>query len=144
MHVHGGGPYGESGRIILTGQTVRDLVGYNFTVSSNGKEVADVGWVRHFAPPYAKSEYLQIDYTTIYPLPKGMSPLEQKGLPEPPKVVQQKGLLYQGIHAFMPEIHWSPDSQRVALVDCVYDWKATAPNRSLKETGRSLTADVHS
>lgn len=111
---------------LSTGQAVRDLVGYNFTVSPNGKEVAHVGWVPHFAPPYAKSEYLQIDYTTIYPLPKGMSPVEQKGLAEPPKVVQQKGLLYQGIHEFMPEMYWSPDSQRVALVDCIYDWKANS------------------
>src|SRR5256884_252498 len=65
---------------LSTGQTVRDLVGYNFTVSPNGKEVAHVGWIPHFAPPYAKSEYLQIDHTTIYPLPKGMSPVEQEGL----------------------------------------------------------------
>ena len=111
---------------LSTGQTVRDLVGYNFTVSPNGKEVAHVGWIPHFAPPYAKSEYLQIDHATIYPLPKGMSPVEQKGLPEPPEVVHQKGLLYQGIHEFMPEMYWSPDSQRIALVDCVYDWKANS------------------
>jgi len=116
---------------LSTGQTVRDLVGYNFTVSPNRKEVAHVGWIPHFAPPFAKSEYLQIDHTTIYPLPKGMSPVEQKGLPEPPKVVHQKGLLYQGIHEFMPEMYWSPDSQRIALVDCVYDWKANrAESRS--------------
>ena len=111
---------------LSTGQTVRDLVGYNFTVSPNRKEVAHVGWIPHFAPPFAKSEYLQIDHTTIYPLPKGMSPVEQKGLQEPPKVVHQKGLLYQGIHEFMPAMYWSPDSQRIALVDCVYDWKANS------------------
>jgi hypothetical protein len=111
---------------LSTGQTVRDLVGYNFTVSPSGKEVAHVGWIPHFAPPYAKSEYIQIDHRTIYPLPKGMSPVEQKGLPEPPKVVRQKGLLYQGIHEFMPEMYWSPDSLRIAVVDCVYDWKANS------------------
>jgi len=55
-----------------------------------------------------------------------MSPVEQEGLPGPPKVVHQKGLLYQGIHEFMPEMYWSPDSQRIALVDCVYDWKASS------------------
>ena len=109
---------------LSTGQTVRDLVGYDFTVSPNGKDVAHVGLLPHFAPPYAKSEYLQIDHTTIYPLPKGISPVEEKGLPEPPKVVHQEDLLYQGIHEFMPEMYWSPDSQRIALVDCVYDWKA--------------------
>jgi hypothetical protein len=109
---------------LSTGQTVRDLVGYDFTVSPNRNEVAHVGWIPHFAPPYAKSEYLQIDHTTVYPLPKGAVPVEQKGLPEPPDVVHQKGMLYQGIHEFMPGIYWSPDSQRIALVDCVYDWKA--------------------
>jgi len=111
---------------LSTGQAVRDLVGYNFTVSPNRKEVARVGWVPHFAPPYAKSEYLQIDYTTIYPLPRGMSPVKQKGPAEPPKVVQQKGLLYQGIHEFMPEMYWSADSRRLALVDCVDDWEANS------------------
>lgn len=131
---------------LSTGQTVRDLVGYNFTVSPNGKEVAHVGWVAHFAPPYAKSEYLQIDHTTIYPLPKGTRPVEEKGLPEPPKVVHQKGLLYQGIHEFMPEMFWSPDSERIALVDCVYDWKAKSAEsqseRDGEESGRRCSLVV--
>src|SRR6267378_2214064 len=35
---------------LSTGQTVRDLVGYNFTVSPNRKEVAHVGWIPHFLP----------------------------------------------------------------------------------------------
>lgn len=111
---------------LTTGQTVRDLVGYDFTVSPDRREVAHVGWVPHFAPPYATSEYLQIDHTTIYPLPKGMSPVEQKGLLEPPKVVHQEGLIYQGIHEFMPDMYWSPDSQRIALIDCIYNWKANS------------------
>ena len=122
---------------LSTGQTVRDLVGYNFTVSPSGKEVTHVGWIPHFAPPYAHSEYLQIDHTTIYPLPKGMSPVEQEGLPEPPKVVHQKGLLYQGIHEFMPEMYWSPDSQRIALVDCVYDWKANSAESQSEGDGEA-------
>ncbi len=120
---------------LSTGQTVRDLFGYDFTVSPSGKEVAHVGLIPHFAPPYAKSEYLQIDHTTIYPLPKGMSPVEQKGLPEPPKVVHEKGLLYQGIREFMPEMYWSPDSQRIALVDCVYDWKANSTESQSEGNG---------
>ena len=112
---------------LSTGQTVRDLSGYEFTVSPDGKEVAHVGWIPHFAPPYAQSNYLQVDHTTIYPLPKGMHPIAQKGLPEPPKVVHQQGLTYTGIHEFMPGMYWSPDSQRIALVDCTYDWKANHP-----------------
>jgi hypothetical protein len=67
-----------------------------------------------------------------------MSPVEQKGLPQPPKVVHQKGLLYQGIHEFMPEMFWSPDSQRIALVDCFYDWKAnSAESQSEGDGGES-------
>ena len=123
-------------RDLSTGQTTRDLGGYNFTVSPDLKLVAHVGWVPHFAPPYAKSEYLQIDHTTIYPLPQGMRPVEQKGLAEPPQVVHQNGLLFQGIHEFMPEMFWSPDSQRIALVDCVYDWKANSAESQSEEDGQ--------
>ncbi len=56
---------------ISTGATRRDLVGYWFTPSPDGKRVAHVGWVPHFAPPFAQSNYLQVENTTIYPLPKG-------------------------------------------------------------------------
>jgi hypothetical protein len=112
---------------LSTGQTIRDLIGYDFAVSPDGKEVAHVGWIRHFAPPYAQSNYLQIDNTTIYPLPKGTLPIEQKGLQEPPEVVLQDGLTYKDIHDFMPGMFWAPDSQRIALIDCTYDWKANHP-----------------
>jgi hypothetical protein len=112
---------------LSTEQTVRDLVGYDFTVSPNGRDVAHVGWIPHFAPPYAQNNYLQVDHTTIYPLPKGMGPIEQKDLQEPPRVVQQHGLTYTGIHEFMPGMSWSPDSQRIALVDCTYDWSPNHP-----------------
>src|ERR1700687_564172 len=123
---------------LSTGQTIRDLVGYNFTVSANGKEVAHVGAIRHFSPPYDKSEYLQIDHTTVYPLPKGMSPFEQKGmLPERAEVVHKKGLIYEGIHEFMSRMYWSPDAQRIALVDCVHDWQ-TAPNSQLEGDGKEF------
>jgi hypothetical protein len=110
-----------------TGQTTRDLLGYDFTLSPDGKHVVHVGWIVHFAPPYAQSNYLQVDHTTIYPLPKGMGPVEQKGLTQPPNVVHQQGLTYSGIHEFMPGLFWSPDSQRIALIDCTYDWTANNP-----------------
>jgi hypothetical protein len=112
---------------LSTGQTVRDLSGYDFTVSPSDKRVAHVGWIPHFAPPYAQSNYLQIDSTTIYPLPKGMKPIEQKSVQEPPEVVLQEGPKYTGIHDFMPGIFWAPDSDRIALIDCTYDWKPNHP-----------------
>jgi hypothetical protein len=37
------------------------------------------------------------------------------------------GLTYTGIHDFMPGMFWAPDSQRIALVDCTYYWKANHP-----------------
>lgn len=112
---------------LSTGQTSRDLLGFDFTLSPNGKLVAHVGWLVHFAPPYAKSYYLQIDRTTIYPLPKGMKPVEQKGLTRAPDVIRTKGLTYFGIHEFLPGLFWSPDSERIALVDCRYDWTENHP-----------------
>ncbi len=122
---------------ISTGQTTRDLLGYDFTPSPDGKHVAHVGWIVHFAPPYSQSNYLQVDHTTIYPLPKGRDPVEQKGLDQPPNVVHQQGLTYSGIHEFMPGIFWSPDSQRVALIDCTYDWTADNPQAMSAGQGKA-------
>jgi hypothetical protein len=107
-----------------TGETVRDLLGYDFTPSPDKKRIAHVGWIIHFAPPYAQSNYLQVENTTIYPLPKGAKPVEQKLLEGPPDVVRNKGLMYSGIHGFMPGLAWSPDASRIALLDCTFDWTA--------------------
>jgi hypothetical protein len=109
---------------ISTGQVTRDLLGFDFEPSPDGRHVAHVGWMPHFAPPPAKSYYLQIDRTTVYPLPPGVGPVEQKGLSKPPSVVQQHGLTYSGVHEFASRLFWSPDSQRIALIDCTYDWTA--------------------
>jgi hypothetical protein len=122
---------------ISTGQTTRDLLGFDFTPSPDGKYVAHVGWIPHFAPPPAQSNYLQIDRTTVYPLPLGVSPVEQQGLPEPPKVVQQHGLTYSGIHEFTSRLFWSPDSQRIALIDCTYDWTANTVMASSAGDGKA-------
>jgi hypothetical protein len=115
---------------LATRQTVRDLFGFNFLASPHGKGVAHVGWIPHFAPPYAQSYYLQIDNLIIYPLPKGRSPVEQKHLAEPPNVADrdQQGLTYAGIHKFEPQMSWSPDFHHLALIDCLYDWTANQPS----------------
>jgi hypothetical protein len=107
---------------LATGATRRDLLGYWFTPSPDGKRVAHVGWIVHFAPPSAQSNYLQVEHTTIYPLPRGSGPVEQKGLEDPPQVVVRHGVVSTGIHEFMPGFAWAADSQRVALVDCIFDW----------------------
>ncbi len=107
---------------LASGRTVRELLGYDFTRSPDGRKVAHVGWIVHFAPRWAQSEYLQIDDATVYPLEKGKRPVSQKGLPEPPQMVQQRGLTFSGIHEFQPGLSWSPDSRHVALIDCTFDW----------------------
>jgi hypothetical protein len=111
---------------ISTGRKTRELLGHDFTPSPDGKLVAHVGWIVHFAPPYAQSNYLQVEHRTIYPLPAGMRRVEQVGLTEPPKVVRQEGQIYRGIHGFQHGLSGSPDSQRIALIDCTYGW---TPNR---------------
>ncbi len=115
---------------LATGRTTRDLLGYGFTPSPDGKWVAHIGWIPHFAPPPDKSNYLQIDHTTIYPLPKGTKPVAQEGIPEPPKVVTFKGLANFGIHEFRSHPSWSADSRRIALIDCTYDWTANSRTSS--------------
>jgi len=84
-----------------------------------------VGWIPHFAPPFAQSSYLQIENTTIYPLSRGKHPVARA---DPPDVVRNEGLTYSGIHDFRSGLTWSPDSRRIALIDCTYDWTAVDPS----------------
>jgi len=112
---------------VSTGQVTRDLLGFDFVPSPDGKHVAHVGWMPHFSPPPYHSWYLQIDRITVYPLPQGMSPVEQKNASMPPNVIQQRGQTYAGIHEFASSLFWSPDSERVACIDCTYDWTANSP-----------------
>jgi hypothetical protein len=109
---------------IVTARTTRDLLGYDFVKSPDGKYVAHVGWIPHFAPPYAKSNYVQLDLTTIYPLPRGAKPVKNRLGSD---VVRQRGLTYLGIHEFMPGFSWSSDSRHITFVDCTYDWTANGP-----------------
>jgi hypothetical protein len=129
-----------------TGKNIRDLLGYWFTTSPDAKLVAHVGWIVHFAPPYAQSNYLQIERTTIYPLPAGIQPIVQTGLTQPPTVVHQEGQTYHGIHEFQYGLSWSPDSQRIALTDCTYDWTPNTPESLSagdgKESGRRCSVAV--
>lgn len=128
---------------VSTKEVFRDLLGYDFTRSPDGKTIAHVGWVPHFAPPYAQSNYLQFDDTTVYPLPKGVAPKKQVGLDEPPYVVPNNGRRYFDIHEFVPGLAWSPDSQRVALVDCIYDWTENdADSRPGAESNRRCSVIV--
>lgn len=114
---------------LKTGRHIRDLAGFGFTPSPDGRWVAHVAPLVHFAPPYAQSYYLQLNDLTIYPLPKNMKPFRQPGFEKSIDVVKDEGDRYAGIHDFVTGFAWSPDSTRVAFVDCVFDWIATGgPN----------------
>jgi hypothetical protein len=120
---------------VASGRTTRDLLGYGFTRSPNGKQVAHAGWIVHFAPPYAHSNYLQFDHTTVYPLPPGTKPAAENSGESPPGVVHQQGSTYSGIHEFLPGFFWAPDSRHVAFIDCIYTWTANRPQSQAAADG---------
>ena len=102
---------------LATGKTTRDLLGLGFAPSPDGKYIAHVGPITHFAPRFRQSYYLLMDKVTVYPLPPGWKPSEKE-----PDVVRNRGSGWFGIHEVVPRFSWSPDSQRVAFVDCTLDW----------------------
>ncbi len=110
---------------LKTGRHIRDLAGFGFTPSPDGRWVAHVAPLVHFAPPYAKSYYLQLNDLTVYPLPKDTKPVRQSGFEQHIDVVEDEDDRYTGIHDFVPRFAWSPDSTRVAFIDCVFDWIET-------------------
>lgn len=122
---------------LKTGGHIRDLAGFGFTPSPDGKLVAHVGPLVHFAPPFAKSYFLLLDNAVVYPLRKGAKPIALKPdeWPASDEVVQKRGASYIGIHEFTSEIAWSQDSSRVAFIDCVFDWVVTAHDRDGREVG---------
>jgi len=111
---------------IATGRSRLDLLGYDFTPSPDGRLVAHVGWIIHFAPPSSQSEYLQIGNTTVYPQLHAKEPY----------LAPRIGNTYVGIHDFMPGFFWSPDSTRVAFIDCTYDWTPDSPEALSAAQGR--------
>ncbi|MFZ0818532.1 MAG: hypothetical protein WAM91_00565 [Candidatus Acidiferrales bacterium] len=114
---------------LRTGRITRDLFGFSFAPSPDGKMIAHAGWVPHFSPAYERSEYLQIDDTLIYPLAAGKNPVALKLLEVPPDAVRNEDLSYFGIHELASGFYWSPDSRHIAFVDCTYDWKARDAER---------------
>jgi hypothetical protein len=102
---------------LVSGKTVRDLLGLGFAPSPDRKYVAHVGPIVHFAAPIDQSYYLYIDKTVVYPLPRGMRPSENE-----PQILRRRGSTWIGVHEFVPEFSWSPDSERIAFVDCLFDW----------------------
>jgi hypothetical protein len=115
---------------VATGKTVRDLLGYGFAPSPDGKLVAHVGPIIHFAPPFSQSNHLFFDNTVVFTLPKNTKPLLQKPFEETLDVVQIQRSKHIGIHSFVPPFAWSPNSKKVAFIDCVFDWIETGATDS--------------
>jgi len=114
---------------ITTGKVVRELSGLFFTPSPDGKHIAHIGPIPHFAPPNAKSYYLQVDGVTIYPLRRGLNPSQTRDQ-SPPNVVESKGDTWVGIH-YIDSLIWSSDSKSVEFNDCTYDWTPAFPSDNL-------------
>lgn len=123
---------------LSTGKTLRDLVGIGFTPSPTGDHVAYIGPLIHFAPPYSQSNYLRIDGMTVYPLSKGVRPQAEKANEQPIDVVRQIGSRFVGIHNFVPPFSWSPDSKKVAFIDCIYDWIEKGTNSGGGSVGEAV------
>ena len=71
---------------LRTEKTTADLLGLDFSPSPDRKHIAHSGQIMHFAPPFAQSDYLCIDKTAVYPLPRGGKPSTEK-----PDVVRKDG-----------------------------------------------------
>jgi hypothetical protein len=108
---------------IASAEVVNEYLGYGFVRSPDYSQVAHAGWIIHHAPPWVKSDYLQVGNTVLYPLPRGMKPVEQKPPQMPPEVVTVEGLVYRDVHSFRSPIVWSPDSRRLGLIDCLSDYR---------------------
>jgi hypothetical protein len=78
-----------------SGNTLASFLGYAFRWSPDRTQLAHVGWIPHFAPPEATSEYLQIGDRTVY--------------------APQKGNEHHDLSPF----YWAPDSRHIAFIDRV-------------------------
>jgi hypothetical protein len=118
-----------------SGREGGEWLGYWFTWSPDRKQIAHVGWIIHFAPPSAQSNYLQFGARTVYPKVAPSSPAAAPAMPpDPPDVVRFRDGVALGIHEFYLPIRWSPDSRRVALFERIYDWKPDKPDSNAGET----------
>ena len=101
---------------VTTGERLRDIIGLGFAWSPEGTRLAYIGEYPHFAPPFARSNRLEIDGDPIYPA--ASEPEEG-----PVEAGQPVLLNYRKIHDFRSGFFWSPDGRRIAFVDRVYDWR---------------------
>jgi hypothetical protein len=102
---------------LRTGRVLRELKGYAFTRSPDGKRVAHAGWVPHFSPAPIKSFYLQVDGRALYPRDAGP---EERGL-------KIENGVHRDVHDLMSNLAWSPDGRAVAYLVRAYDWRPDPP-----------------
>ena len=102
---------------VATGVQLASYLGYGFRPSLDFTRVAHVGPMPHFAPAFAKSDYLMVDNRVVYPPGVGEEP---NVLPPDPG----DKLLYRDIREFRSDAAWSTDGNRIALVERLFDWRA--------------------
>lgn len=102
---------------VKTGKELASYFGSGFHPSPDSRLIAHAGWVPHFSPPYARSDYLVIDNAVAYPPNAGKEPNVRS--PEP-----ADQLLHRGIHEFRSGFVWAPDGAHIAFIDKTFDWRA--------------------
>jgi hypothetical protein len=102
---------------VATGKELASYSGYRFCPSPDFKHIAHAGWVPHFAPPFAKNDYLLIDDVIVYPRDPGKEPNLRS--PDP-----ADELPYRDIREFRTDFAWSPDGTRIVFVERLFDWRS--------------------
>jgi hypothetical protein len=99
---------------ISAGGPIKSYIGLDFVWSPDRKQLAHLGLLEHFSPPFEENECLLIgDRTVSYPRCT-------RGSPRPDKA----GKVFRNIHLIdQKSVSWSPDSTQVAYIDRVSDWR---------------------
>lgn len=106
-----------------TGRVLRELRGYAFTRSPDGRRVAHAGQVPHFAAAPLKSFYLQVDGRTLYP--KGGGP-EERG-------IQLENGVHRNVLDLWSNLAWAPSGRAVACAVRAFDWRPEEPSSNVGE-----------
>ncbi len=102
---------------VATGGELASYMGCGLRPSPDSKHIAHGGWIPHFAPAFAKSNYLLVDGVIVYPPNPGKEPNVR-----PPDPADQ--LLFRDIRGFRSGLSWSSNGRRIAFIERLFDWRA--------------------